>query len=121
MAGAIPGSYVVFSMLKLQLSDAEKNRIKKFADWGRVRQKNGEPRAMVIVLTGHELFADHDVKSTWQKLGGRHADMVKHPSVNIDDLWELADATQQLYLGMPSYWTWWQDRRRRKKVVRATA
>jgi hypothetical protein len=45
LAEAIPGSYVVFSALKKQLSTDEKKRIKKFAEWGRVPQKNGEPRA----------------------------------------------------------------------------
>jgi hypothetical protein len=113
IAEAIPGSYVVFSAMKKQLSDGERARIKKFAEWGRVPQKNGEPRAMVIVLTATELFADHYVKQTWQEVGGAHANMVKHPSVHIDDLWTLADATQQLYLNMPTYWVWRQKRRRK--------
>jgi hypothetical protein len=56
LAEALPGSYVVFSAMKKQLSNLEKSRIRKLADWGRVPQKNGEPRAMVIVLTGVELF-----------------------------------------------------------------
>jgi hypothetical protein len=114
IAEAIPGSYVVFSAMKKQLSDGERARIRKFAEWGRVPQKNGEPRAMVIVLTATELFADHYVKQTWQEVGGAHANMVKHPSVHIDDLWTLADATQQLYLKMPAYWVWRQKRRRKK-------
>jgi hypothetical protein len=115
MAEVIPGSYVVFSALKKQLSDSEKSRIRKFADWGRVPQKNGEPRAMVIVLTGTELFADHHLKQTWEAMGGAHAAVVKHPSVHIDDLWVLADITQRLYLGMPSYWDWRQRRHRKRK------
>jgi hypothetical protein len=41
--------------------------------------------------------------------------MIKHPSTNIDDLWTLAEITQQLYLGMPSYWRWYEERRRRAK------
>lgn len=117
MAEIIPGSYVVFSAMKKQLSDSEKNRIKKFAEWGRVPQKNGEPRAMVIVLTGTELFADHHLKQTWQEAGGMHANMVKHPSVHIDDLWTLAEITQQLYLGLPTYWEWLRKRRRIRKRV----
>jgi hypothetical protein len=118
MAEALPGSYVLFSAMKKQLSDDEKSRIKKFADWGRVPQKNGEPRAMVIVLTGTELFADHYLKQTWQEAGGAHAAMVSHASVHIDDLWTLADITQQLYLGMPPYWEWWHKRRRTRKAAR---
>ncbi len=102
MAEAVPGSYVVFSALKSELSNGEKVRIKKLAAWGRVPQRNGEPRAMVIVLTGTELFADHYLKQAWQEAGGKHATMVQHPSVHLDDLWTMADLTQQLYFGYAS-------------------
>jgi hypothetical protein len=115
MAEALPGSYVLFAAMKSKLSDAEKRRIRKLANWGRVPQKNGEPRAMVIVLTGTELFADQYLKRTWQQAGGVHAAMVSHASVHIDDLWTLADITQQLYLDMPPYWDWRSKRRRTRK------
>lgn len=115
LAETFPGSYVVFSAMKAELADVEKSRIRKFAEWGRVPQKNGEPRAMVIVLTGSELFADHSIEQTWKKMGGEHAAMVQHPSVSIDDLWTLAEITQRLYLGMPSYWNWRAQRLRRGK------
>lgn len=115
LAETLPGSYVVFAALKKGLSPSEKGRIRKFAEWGRVPQKNGEPRAMAIVLTGTELFADHSVGQTWKALGGEHAKMVQHPSVNIDDLWTLAETTQQLYLGMTTYWDWRRKRRRSGK------
>jgi hypothetical protein len=115
LAEAIPGSYIVFSALKRQLSDGEKSRIRRFAEWGRILQKNGEPRGMVIILTGIELFADHDLRQTWRDLGGAHANMVKHPSMHIDDLWTLSDITQQLYLDLPSYYTWRAKKRRANK------
>ena len=70
---------------------------------------------MIIVLTGTELFTDHYLESTWKEAGGAHAGMVQHPSVQIDDLWTLADITQQLYLDMAPYWDWRQKRRRRGK------
>ena len=70
---------------------------------------------MVIVLTGTELFADRYLKKAWEDFGGKHSEMIKHPSTNIDDLWTLAEITQQLYLGMPSYWRWYEERRRRAK------
>jgi hypothetical protein len=119
MAEALPGSYVLFAALKKTLSPSEKQRIRKFAEWGRVPQKNGEPRAMIIVLTGTELFADHDVEHAWKEIGGEHAKMVQHPSVNIDDLWTLAETTQQLYLHMTTYWDWRRKRRRSAKQRRS--
>jgi hypothetical protein len=115
LAEAIRGSYVVFYALKKEFSSVEQKRIRKLADWGRVPQKTGEPRAMVIVLTGTELFADHHLQQTWREIGGSHGAMAKHPSVNIDDLWTLAEITQQLYLGMPPYWDWRVKRRRKGK------
>lgn len=118
LAETFPGSYVVFSAMKNRLGDMEKSRIRKFAEWGRVPQKSGEPRAMVIVLTGTELFADHSVKHAWEKFGGAHADMVKHPSVHLDELWTLAEITQRLYLDMPSYWKW-RDLRSKKRAHKA--
>lgn len=117
MSEAIPGSYVVFSAMKRQLSDGEKNRIRKFAEWGRVPQKNGEPRAMVIVLTGIELFADYHLKDTWKEIGGAHAKKIEHAWVRIDDLWTLADVTQQLYLDLPAYWEWRRSKRRGSKRI----
>jgi hypothetical protein len=110
-----PGAYVVFSAMKHQLAAVERDRIRKFAEWGRMLQSNGEPRAMVIVLTGTELFADRYLKKAWEDFGGKHSEMIKHPSTNIDDLWTLAEITQQLYLGMPSYWRWYEERRTRAK------
>lgn len=60
------------------------------------------PRDARLVLTGHELFAEWGgVAQAWKRLGGRHAGLVQHPSVRLDDLWTLADLTQQLYLDMP--------------------
>jgi hypothetical protein len=76
-----------------------------------------EPRAMIIVLTGTELFADFRVEQTWKELGGEHAAAVKHASVNLDDLWTLAEVTQGLYLGLPSYWKWRRRRRQKTKGV----
>jgi hypothetical protein len=92
--------------MKKELGEAEKARIRAFAEWGRVSVKNGLPRASVIVLTGNELFADRNIKTAWEKLKGRHAALVQNLSLHLDDLWTLADLTQQLYLDMSSYWDW---------------
>lgn len=97
-----PGSFFVLSAMKQEFGEAEKARMRAFAEWGRTPNKNGQPWAPVIILTGTELFSDWSVKHAWENLGGRHAALSKHPSVHLDDLWTLADLTQQLYLDMPS-------------------
>lgn len=114
MAEKFPGSFVVFAAMKKELSKEEIVRIRKFAEWGRILQPNGEPRALAIVLTGVELFANWKVSDAWKDHGGRHTDAVKHPSVHIDDLWTFAELTQDLYLGLPAIWKWRHSRRRKK-------
>lgn len=106
LAELMPGSYVVFSTLKTALASEEKQRLAQFAEWGRGLHKNGQQRALVIILTGLELFADWHLKPAWESHGGKHAALIKHASVHVDDLWVLADLTQQLYLEMPSYHEW---------------
>jgi hypothetical protein len=101
LAASFPGSFFVFSTLKDELSDAEKTAIAPFAIWGRERGVDGRPRAPVIVLTGLELFASWHVEQCWKDLGGRHAAFVAHPATQLSTLQNLADFTQQLYLGLP--------------------
>ena len=112
----LPGTFLVFSVLKDSLSDAERKRVSRLALWGRIPLPDGRPRAPVIVLTGSELFAEHYVEQTWKELGGTHAALVQHASVRIDNLQTLADLRQQLYLGLPSYWSWLEERRKRRSA-----
>jgi hypothetical protein len=56
--------------------------------------------APVIVLIGTELFAGWEIELAWKDIGEPHANFVQHPSVRIDNLWTLANITQQLYLGL---------------------
>jgi len=115
LAVLFPGAFFVLSAMKKEFGKVERTRIRAFAEWGRTPVKNGQPRASVIVLTGNELFSDRGIKTAWEKLDGRHAEFVKYASVHLDDLWTLADLTQQLYLDMPSYWDWLSKRHRRRR------
>jgi hypothetical protein len=55
----------------------------------------------VIVFTGVELFSTWHIEQSWKDLGGQHAKFIEPPSVRLDNLWTLAEITQQLYLGLP--------------------
>jgi len=68
---------------------------------GRARRENGQPRSPVIVLTGAELFAPWNVGHAWKDKGGQHARFAELAGVRLDNLWTLAELTQQLYLGLP--------------------
>jgi hypothetical protein len=113
-----PGAFFVLSAMKKDFGEAEKVRMRAFAEWGRAPTKTGQPRAPVIVLTGTELFSDWNVNHAWENSGGRHTELSKHPSVHLDDLWTLADLTQQLYLDMPSYQDWLCKRYKRRRTRR---
>jgi hypothetical protein len=101
VAEQFPGAFFAFATLKDELSATEKTLIGELALWGRDRLPDRRPRAPVIVLTGTEMFAPWYISENWKELGGAHARLVAHPSVQLDNLWTLANFTQQLYLGLP--------------------
>ena len=104
LAQAFPGSTLVFATMKEELSQKEINRIRKLAEWGRVYYKDKkQTRAPVIVLTGTELFTEMSLKESWKEKGERHKNLIDRGWVRTNNLRILADLTQQLYLGMPSY------------------
>jgi hypothetical protein len=64
----------------------------------------------VLILTGNELFVQHNLKESWGKLSEKHksfADRSNYYSVR-----ELCDATQQLYLDVESWWDWFDQKRK---------
>ena len=120
IAMAFPGAILVFATMKeaSELSKREIRLIRSLAEWGRKYDKSkAKSRAAVIVLTGTELFAAHDLHMAWNEKGGRHQELVAPAYVRVDDLRILADLTQQLYLGMPSYGSW-REQQWRKKAQR---
>lgn len=62
------------------------------------------------MLTGTELFTPHDLDLSWKEKGGKHEQLIKPAWVRIDNLRVMADFTQQLYLGMPSYGEWIEEK-----------
>jgi hypothetical protein len=109
LAEAFPGSILVFATLR-QASDLNRDevqRVRKLAEWGReYDRERRHTRAPVILLTGTELFAAHHLDLAWKDKGGKHAELINPGYVRADHLKTLADLTQQLYLGMPSYGEW---------------
>jgi hypothetical protein len=101
VAERFPGAFIVFATMKDELSDAEKTAIGELAMRGRTRMANKRPRSPVIVLTGTELFNDWHIGEAWKEKGGEHERFATPPSTRLDNLWTLADITQQLYLGLP--------------------
>lgn len=122
LAQTFPSAVLVFATMKEEdeISKEEITRIKKLAEWGREYDEDkDQTRAPVILLTGTELFVAHSLEDAWKEKGGKHAQLISPGWVRVDNLRVLADLTQQLYLGMPSYHAWmeakWKRRAARKK------
>jgi hypothetical protein len=115
LGSLFPGAFLVLSSLKDSLSTFEKKELGRLAIRGRVPLKDGRPRSPIIVLTATELLATRDVEAAWKQRGGMHARVISHPSVRLENLWTLADLTQQIYLDLPSYHEWLTARDRTKR------
>ena len=111
IAQRFPGSVLVFATMRQpdDMSNDEIRAIRTLALWGREPiEREMRTRAPVVMLTGIELFSGFSLEETWRELGGRHAALGNATWLRIDNLRVLADVTQQLYLGVPSYANWFR-------------
>jgi hypothetical protein len=103
-------------------SSQELNLLKDLARWGRSSQIFGKPRNPLIVLTGRELFSDHGIRRAWQDDAGNASTFVQHAAIDLTDLYQLAESTQQLYLGLPPFYADFHEiHLQRTRLVRALA
>ena len=101
IAAKLPEAVIVIAVLRDHFTAAEKKILKKFVAWGRRVNVYGEPTNPVLLLTSHELTMDHHLSATWKALGGQHAKFADYEHGR--NLFNLADSTQQIYLGIPSF------------------
>jgi hypothetical protein len=121
LAKKYPGSILVFATMKEELSKNEISEIKKLAEWGRKSVKNKKTaQAPVVILTGTELFCEQPFLSiTWQNKSEKHKQLAASLDHNVK---KLADLTQQLYLNMPSYFSWMEDKwKKREKKIKSVS
>ncbi len=104
LAIAFPGSALIFSMLNSELLESEVKLIRNLAVAERKKRLRGKPSSHVILLTGTELFS-HRIADNWKNKGGLY-DRLSQRSFELSSLELLADATQQLYLNLPSWFEW---------------
>ena len=106
IAELFPGSLLVFSTFRKadQISQSEKTRIKKLANWGReLHSETGQSRALVIILTATELFIKSSLSQAWMEQDGVHrkwSARIDYGDLNITPR-NVAYLTQHLYLEMP--------------------
>lgn len=112
LAGAFPGAVLVFSKLSESLENTERKIIGTLARAERKKRSRGVPYSPVVVLTGIELFSSQGVRGCWYGRGGLYEEFHKN-RLDYSDLNALADATQQLYLGFPSWHEWYEAERKK--------
>jgi hypothetical protein len=117
LAKMFPGAVLVFSTLRKTLSRKEIAEIAKIAKAGRKYWKAEQPVNAVLILTGTELFADVPPPYCWD-------DATKKRFEHVHGFLDLCDATQQLYLNLPSWRADWHEqfeRRRARAMAKAQA
>lgn len=97
----LPGCAIAISVMRDDFTDVEKRLLKKFINWARKPDDDGQPSHPVLLFTGNELFFDFSISSTWKDIGGRHAMFADHNHTRT--LAAFAEATQAIYLDLPSF------------------
>lgn len=119
LAEAFPGAVLVFSTLNESLNKTEIKIIESLACAERKKRLRGVQYSPVVVLTGIELFSSRGIRECWERRGGLY-EQFHNRSFDFSELPSLADATQQLYLGLPSWceWSEAEGKKRSKKSKR---
>lgn len=104
LAKSFPGAIIAFSTLRKTLTADEIKSITKIAKKGRKLWKSGRPINPVLILTGTELLSFQGPPYCWE-------DSVKNKFDHIRGLLSVCDATQQIYLKLPSWEKEWYDKR----------
>jgi hypothetical protein len=113
LAATFPGSALVFATLNSELQESEVKLIQDSAIIERKKRMRGKSSSPVILLTGIELFA-HRIADNWKKKGGIY-ERFGQRSFELTKLSTLADAAQQIYLHLPSWFDWSEVERKKGK------
>jgi hypothetical protein len=115
----LPGAILVISVLRESFTPSEKKSLQQFVKWCRRLDDHGRQTNPVILLTANELFFEHMISASWEELGEPFKSFADYEHTR--NLHSFADATQRIYLGLPSFHEWqdvqWKTRLARKKRV----
>ena len=111
-ASLFPGAILCFCTFNETLNKNEIKGLAKLAKRGRKKMDVGKQMNPVLILTGRELFSEFTMTDFYSIYGDK-AEYARAIYFR-DDLQELCDFTQQLYLGMPSHYEYLEEKRRKK-------
>lgn len=103
LAAHFPGAVLVFSTLRKSLTPYETRQITRITKAGRKYWRADRPLNPVLILTGAELLNWHGPPYCWGEELRRKFD-------RAHGLLRLCDATQQIYLNLPSWEREWLER-----------
>ena len=115
IAEMFPGAVLVFSTLRESLSKTELAAMKRIARAGRKYWKAERPINPVMILTGTELLSGRPMPYCWSAT-------LQQKFRQLHGLLRLCDATQQIYLGIPSWQVEWHEKweKRRRRLRQTT-
>lgn len=113
LAEMFPGAILAFSTLRKEFTPKEIAGITRIARTGRKYWKAERTVNPVLVLTGAELLSWAGPPHCWRLL-------LQEKFSRVNCLLDICDATQQIYLGLPSWQTErhekWEKRRQRRQA-----
>lgn len=115
LALEFPGSTLIFATLKEELLPAEIISIKAMVQSHRSKRLRGQANSPIIILTGTELFSSDGAPECWRGKSGDY-DNFSETRGEWSNLFSVADATQQLYLGLPSWFEWSEAERTKRRT-----
>jgi hypothetical protein len=115
LADKFPGAVIAFCTLRETLTEGEKKIIANLARRGRKHFKAERWINPVLILTGIELFNDFEPPYCWKDKGVPYEAFANDWHIR-DGIQNLCNATQQMHLGIESYWTWYEQKRRKKLI-----
>jgi hypothetical protein len=121
LSAAFPGSALIFATLNSEMHESEVKLIKKIAVAERKKRLRGKSSSHVILLTGNELFSSR-IAEMWKNKGGIY-EKFSQRTFELRDLENLANATQQIYLQLPSWSALFQsewEKQRQKHAKKKT-
>ena len=113
LARTFPGAVLVFSTLRKSLGSKEVAGITRIAKAGRKYWKTERRVNPVLILTGNELLQEFGPPYCWE-------DSVKKKFEHLSGLLAVCDATQQIYLNLPSWQAEWHERWEKRRQRRMT-
>jgi len=110
LADKFPGSIIAFCTLRETLTNHEKIIIAKLARRGRRHFKAEQWINPVLILTGIELFNFFEPPTCWKDKGLPYEKFANEWNI-LNGIQNLCDVTQQMHLGIESYWDWYEQKR----------